>query len=692
MIKLNVKSKLVLLLCVSLLLMSAFFIMSLIATKTSVLTAEAENVHSRVSELQIKNLKGQIDTVSLSLNYYYESSKLNNIKSDLSAEVNDFREMIGNIYARNDALENREFAVYAFINEYRWNNGRYIFAYDADSVTVKAHGEKPKLIGSSVYNDKDSKGNYYARDIVSSAKDNTIGFTRYYYLNPISNKVEEKVTASFYFGPLNLVVATGEYISTLQQDKLQNALNAIGTSRYGDNGYFWVQDRHGKILAHPKAELVGRAIPQVTTVVADSLKGKAEAVSNITFENPATKIAESKVVYARKIYPEWGWTIATGAYLGDIEEVENQLIHVTKNIFDEKVYLSLFIAFGLLLLTLIVAVFAINHIVKGLTVLKERIDSLSTGEADLTSRIIVTSQDEVGDIGASVNKFIAYLQSMLLEISHASSYITSGINQLDEQSALNNKALHKHVAETEQVVAAILDMNSTAETVAQSATETAANTAQASEEAMLAKDDVVESSGSMSALVREVESTSSRINTMNENTLQIVSVLGVIGDIADQTNLLALNAAIEAARAGEQGRGFAVVADEVRSLAARTQSSTSEINDILTTLSSDANKAVSAMNMTKSSCERTAENAGRVSSNLDSMTSSIVEINDLSTQIATASEEQKAVTEEVTRNINNIREMVQELSRNGQLTIESTQNLASANMQLSSLVSKFKLK
>ena len=353
--------------------------------------------------------------------------------------------------------------------------------------------------------------------------------------------------------------------------------------------------------------------------------------------------------------------------------------------------MSIAIAAALLMIALLVAAWSINKIVKGLVMLKERIDTLSTGEADLTSRIDITSHDELGDIGNSVNNFIIYLQSMILEISQASAHITDGIKQLDVQSEQNNQALIKHASETDQVVAAITEMSATAETVAQNATETAANTQKANDDALLAKDDVLEASGSMIVLVDEVGTASASINTMNENTQQIVSVLGVIGEIADQTNLLALNAAIEAARAGEQGRGFAVVADEVRSLAARTQSSTAEINEILTTLRQDASSAVAAMEVTKTSCERTAENAERVSNSLDAVTGSIVEINDLSTQIATASEEQSSVTEEVSRNMNNIREMVQGLTQNGQATVDSTQSLAAANTQLNTLVSKFKL-
>ena len=688
---LKIKTKLAVLLCVPLITISAFFITSLINTENSVLEAENNNVSEKVAKLLNDNLKGQVDTVTRSLSDYYENSKLDNIKAELATDITTFKNTIEGIYKHSGSAAEAKAGIHAFINQYRWDNGRYIFAYDATTIVNEANGVSADIIGTSAYDKKDTKGNYYARDIVAAAKADAIGFTSYYFLNPVTNKVEEKLTASVYFEPLNLVIATGEYISTLRQDELQAAINTISASKYGQNGYFWVQDKNGKILAHPKAEIIGTVIPSTTAKIADSIKGQSEAFVNISFENPTTKQIEEKIVYARNIYPEWGWTIATGTYASDITNIQEGLTNATEEIFDDKVSMSITIAAALLILALLIAIWSINKIVKNLVVLKERIDTLSTGEADLTSRIDITSQDELGDIGNSVNNFIIYLQSMIQEISQASDHITDGIKQLDVQSEQNNQALIKHASETDQIVAAITEMSSTAETVAQSATETATNTQKANDEALQAKDDVLEASNSMTTLVDEVDAASSSINTMNENTQEIVKVLSVIGEIAEQTNLLALNAAIEAARAGEQGRGFAVVADEVRSLAARTQTSTAEINEILDTLRQDATNAVRAMEMTKASCGRTAENAGRVSNSLDSMTGSIVEINDLSTQIATASEEQSSVTEEVSRNMNNIREMVHELTQNGQATVDSTQNLAAANAQLNAMVSKFKL-
>ncbi len=689
-IKFTIKTKLVTTLCVPLLIMAAFFLYSLIETENYVLEKEKENVSLQLGKVLDQELKGQVDTLSFAIADYYDQSKIQNIKKSLTKEMSEFRTMIEGIYKNSHSEIEAEISIYAFLNQYRWNGGRYLFAYNASSYVSVAYGSDSNSIGKSGFNNVSPDGKYYVQDIISAAKKDDIGFSQYTYLNPNTNIIEDKITASFYFKPLNIVIASGEYISTLRMNNIKNALHAVTIAKYGENGYFWIQDKNGKIIAHPKKEIVGTAVDS-SKLVASKIKGQTETSVKIIFENPVTKEYENKIAYARNIFPDWGWTIVTGAYESDIIAVQESLTSVTEDIFGEQVYSMITTSSILIILSFAIVIWIISAIVKSLLTLKERIDTLSTGEADLTSRIAIVYDDELGDISRSVNNFIIYLQSMMLDISQASVHITKSTEQLNDQSIKVNSALLTHASETDQVVSAITEMSSTSETVAQNAADTSINTQKANDEAILSKAIVTEASNSVIALVDEVDSASTSINTMNDNTQEIIKALSVIGEIADQTNLLALNAAIEAARAGEQGRGFAVVADEVRSLAARTQTSTAEINKILSTLSNDAENAVTAMDVTRSSCQRTAENTARVTDSLDNMTNFIIHINDLNTQIATASEEQSAVTEEVNRNMTNISEMVKELTRSGQETLDSTENLASANSQLDSLVKKFKL-
>ncbi len=342
---------------------------------------------------------------------------------------------------------------------------------------------------------------------------------------------------------------------------------------------------------------------------------------------------------------------------------------------DEMLGTLAFLQIPMVIVLLALMLVAISQLMKRLTVLKINIDSLSAGDADLTKRIDIKGEDEVDQVGRSVNGFIGYLQKMMIDVSDATTQIQSEIAQLKQLSRSTNEALSRHASETDQAVTAINEMSSTAESVAQSASDTATFTQTANHNAVSSKLVVDDASTSVRSLVSEVESATAKVQAMQADAQRINDVLGVIGDIAGQTNLLALNAAIEAARAGEQGRGFAVVADEVRALAARTQQSTSEINETLQRLKDAVGSAVQAMEQTKASCQATADKTAQVTVGLDEMTSSVVHINDLSTQIATAAEEQSAVAEEINRNMVAVRHVVDELVESGVSVDRSTESL-----------------
>ncbi|UUY09754.1 methyl-accepting chemotaxis protein [Pseudomonas sp. J452] len=346
----------------------------------------------------------------------------------------------------------------------------------------------------------------------------------------------------------------------------------------------------------------------------------------------------------------------------------------------------------LVILLLAMMLFSIRQLMQRLHVLRGNIDSLSAGDADLTRRIALKGEDEMDAVGSSVNRFIAYLQNMIADVTQASAVIAEELGQLQQQSRHTNEVLTRHASETDQAVTAITEMSSTADTVAQSATETASFTRDANDKAEQSRVVVAEASTSVLALVDEVESATARVQEMQQDAQRINDVLGVIGEIAGQTNLLALNAAIEAARAGEQGRGFAVVADEVRALAGRTQQSTSEINEMLSKLQQGVSSAVQAMEKTKASCQATADKTSRVNVGLDDMASSVGRIHDLSAQIATAAEEQSAVTEEINQNMVAIRHMVDDLVSSGQQADKSTDALLASNRRLVELVNRFKVR
>ena len=352
---------------------------------------------------------------------------------------------------------------------------------------------------------------------------------------------------------------------------------------------------------------------------------------------------------------------------------------------------ALITALILVFITIALVLVILNIAYRPILSLKDMVVDLSEGNGDLTRRLPVNSNDDLGQISQGINQFIANLQVLMQEVSQSSEHISGSVDHLKQQAETNTQVLAAHSMETEQIVSAVEEMSATARDVAGNASEASRFTNDTNVQVANSLNVVTEATNTVSQLSGNVENTSVSIEEIGKDTLDISKVLNVIGEIADQTNLLALNAAIEAARAGEQGRGFAVVADEVRALAARTQSSTAEIEQMLNKLLAASKTSIAAMSETKSTCDKTTQNTSLVATELDSIASSVTNINDFNTLIATAAEEQSSVAADITRNMSTISEMVAELSINGEASANETTNLATANSQLKSVVGKFKL-
>ncbi|WP_312944098.1 methyl-accepting chemotaxis protein [Stutzerimonas kunmingensis] len=322
--------------------------------------------------------------------------------------------------------------------------------------------------------------------------------------------------------------------------------------------------------------------------------------------------------------------------------------------------------------------------------LLDRLKQIADGDGDLRARLEVHSADELGQLGNAFNRFLDKLQPLIAEVGRVTAEVESAARGMAAMAETNDQLISSEHAAVDQVTTAATEMSAAVHEVALNA-QNASDAARAAETQSRQGASVVSSTiQSIRQLAGEVEGASQTIGALAEETASIGAVLEVIRGIAEQTNLLALNAAIEAARAGEQGRGFAVVADEVRALAARTQASTKDIQARIERLQSGVDKAVQAMQIGSDKARDSVERASGVDQVLAETSVSVQRINDMAAQIATACEEQSSVTEEIARNITDIRDLSNEAATYSSQSMLASQQLSGLSKTLAELVGRFR--
>ncbi len=343
-------------------------------------------------------------------------------------------------------------------------------------------------------------------------------------------------------------------------------------------------------------------------------------------------------------------------------------------------------ALGLLVIWLVS-----RGIAKPLKQMVSMLDDIAQGEGDLTRRLEVNRSDELGDIAKGFNTFLGKLQNMITQVVSSVQKVSDSSEHTADIAIRTNTGVQKQLAEIELVATAVHEMTATAQDVARNATHAAEAANHADRSANQGKQTVQHTADAIAALAQEIGRAVTVVQTLAKDSENINAILVAIRGIAEQTNLLALNAAIEAARAGEQGRGFAVVADEVRNLAQKTQKATEEIQAMIQQLQQGTRDVVKVMEDSQSKTAVSVQQASQAAEALESITQAVSVINDMNTQIASAAEEQSAVAEDINRNVTNIGQVANEVAGGADEASQASAELTKLAEQQRRLINQFRV-
>ncbi|MFY0701240.1 MAG: methyl-accepting chemotaxis protein [Bermanella sp.] len=444
----------------------------------------------------------------------------------------------------------------------------------------------------------------------------------------------------------------------------------------GEKGLVFIADKNGEIQIHPDESV--KPGTTINALMNDNLStellNKERSTIIETHENKNSLLAAQYL-------PSLDWYVVVDI---PTEEIQGPINASSLTL----ILLNLIVAGVLIAIGLWVAMGVARPVHRASNMLNQ----IASGDADLTRQMPVDTQDEVGQLAKAFNHFVHQLKVLIQAVGDTAKEVTYTAEELNQAAAKTETNTDNQQQSVDMVAAAINQMGATVQEIAQNANETADAAKQASKESHDGQLVVNTTVDGINSLFDKMQGASKVITTLATDVGEISTVLAVIKGISEQTNLLALNAAIEAARAGEQGRGFAVVADEVRTLAQRTHESTEEINTMVLKLQNGAQDAVSAMNSGIETAQDSVESADTAGKSLAKITQAINAITDLSMQVATATEEQSSVVNELNNHILNIKTMSDDTAQETKTVSKKCKELTDASGRLNGMVSQFKLK
>ncbi|MBE7375988.1 methyl-accepting chemotaxis protein [Pseudomonas sp. AL-54] len=502
----------------------------------------------------------------------------------------------------------------------------------------------------------------------------------------------EKALLSSFSAP---IIIDGEFHgivgSDIRVDFIQQLLNGVNEQLYGGVGEIALISDNGRLAAYSKdAGLLGKPAVQILDAQDQELV-KQLPVGQVHYQ------ADEALGHIAMILPfsfagtDARWVLMLELPLAVVMQDQEQLIAALAE--ENRSSLGAMLLIGLLVAVVGLTVIWLisQRITRPLRVMVAMLEDIGQGEGDLTQRLNIDSRNELGQIAAGFNAFLARLQSMIGEVIGSVQKVSDASEHTADIAIRTDKGVQNQLAEIEQVATAVHQMTATAQDVAHNASQAAEAANNADRAANQGRHIVQDTGSAITELASEIGRAMDVVQTLARDSENIDAILVTIRSIAEQTNLLALNAAIEAARAGEQGRGFAVVADEVRNLAQKTQQATGEIQHMIQQLQNGTRDVVSVMEQSQSRTRHSVEQASAAAQALQAITQAVSQINDMNNQIASAAEEQSAVAEDINRNVANIGLVAQQVAGGAEEASQASADLTRLAEQQRRLINQFRV-
>ena len=653
----------------------------------------AVQIRQKLMNSAKKRLNEEMDIIYNSIYTLYDSVTpghlLRTSKKSLLQRANFMTKILTTFYAQNvDLLENSQIKqdLANIIASAKWGNNGYYFAIDSNGVIV-AHPD-PTLIGKKV----PLKKIIEAIENLKKHPEKDFIFTEYQWKNPTTGKEDLKVVILKQFRLLHWYVGTGMYLSDLVRQKKKEAIAIINKTRYGKHGYFFLVREDGITITDPnKPSLNGKEFTIVMPAIRKIQAGAKQAFITYDFLIPGTHRKGKKLSLLRDFKP-WHWVIGTGTYMSDI----NKSVADVVGSFNVSVKKSLIIMFFAMVVAYMVAIalglrFSHVFITSRLKSMMDTLGMIKNG--DFTREITVSgsSKDEIDIFASTLNALIKNLKSIIGNLKEISHRLSSRAEELSKASVSMSDAGEQSGRNMEEVAHAVSDMSHAIQSIAETVEEINRfiNTVGENQREILLnfEEKVAQAKNNL----KITESAQEKINSVEQSAKEIGKIVNVISEIADQTNLLALNAAIEAARAGEHGRGFAVVADEVRKLAEKTMSATEEIRSMIEAIQKQTKEAVRETNNISDIIVRDAEGIEKSKHNIESVVRKVDDIIEQVNQASASIEQLSATAQEINAQAEEVSQLIIDNAETIKKVAEMSKKLNAIAQDARIIVEQFKV-